>query len=78
MAAGSDRACGAALVTLSVAIFAYYTLWVIFLPFIDIGHPLHSYFLPQEYAISIPLLLIAFVLCAVVTFLGCVMINSRK
>ncbi|KAL9266450.1 Dolichol-phosphate mannose synthase subunit 2-like protein [Drosera capensis] len=50
----ADKAVGFALSGLSLTIFTYYTFWVIILPFVDDNHFVHKYFLPQEYAILIP------------------------
>ncbi|XP_075690298.1 dolichol phosphate-mannose biosynthesis regulatory protein isoform X2 [Rhinoderma darwinii] len=55
MATGSDRLAGAGLVAFSTVIFLYYTVWVIGLPFIDSDHVIHSFFLPREYAVLLPL-----------------------
>lgn len=46
-------------------------------PFIDEGHFLHSYFLPREYALVIPLVLILLILFVITTFLSLAMIKSR-
>ncbi|KAJ4728598.1 dolichol phosphate-mannose biosynthesis regulatory protein-like [Melia azedarach] len=50
----ADRAVGFLLSFISLSIFTYYTFWVIILPFVDSGHFIHQYFLPQEYAILVP------------------------
>ncbi|KAL0324736.1 UNVERIFIED_CONTAM: Dolichol-phosphate mannose synthase subunit [Sesamum calycinum] len=63
----ADRAVGLLLSVISLSIFTYYTFWVIILPFVDSDHFVHKYFLPQEYAILIPYMLVwrssAFFLC---------------
>nr|GMC79034.1 dolichol-phosphate mannose synthase subunit 2 [Ipomoea batatas] len=50
----ADKAVGLLLAVTSLSIFTYYTFWVIILPFVDSDHFVHKYFLPQEYAIIIP------------------------
>ncbi|WVZ71492.1 hypothetical protein U9M48_020076, partial [Paspalum notatum var. saurae] len=49
-----DKAVGFLLTLTSLSIFTYYTFWVIILPFVDSDHFVHKYFLPQDYAILIP------------------------
>ncbi|OXB69154.1 hypothetical protein ASZ78_009630 [Callipepla squamata] len=65
MATATDRAVGFGLVAFSLALFVYYTLWIVALPFIDSDHSIHRYFLPREYAVIIPvvagLLLLLFI-----------------
>ncbi|XP_040819285.1 dolichol phosphate-mannose biosynthesis regulatory protein isoform X1 [Ochotona curzoniae] len=55
MATGTDQVVGLGLVALSLIVFAYYSVWVVLLPFIDSQHVIHKYFLPRAYAITIPL-----------------------
>ncbi|KAG9477812.1 hypothetical protein GDO78_013016, partial [Eleutherodactylus coqui] len=55
-ATGGDRLAGVGLVAFSAVLFLYYTVWVICLPFIDSEHVIHSFFLPREYAVLLPLL----------------------
>jgi len=74
----SDRVVGFSLLVFSIFVFTYYTFWVLITPFIDKGHFIHDYFLPQEYAISIPLALLMVGLSGIFTFLSLVMIKSRK
>lgn len=95
----ADRVVGFTVLVFSVALFSYYTFWVLIevnefihffvhlglqltlifkKPFIDKGHFIHDYFLPREYAISIPLTLLIILLSIIFTFLSWVMIKSRK
>ncbi|XP_065177168.1 dolichol phosphate-mannose biosynthesis regulatory protein-like [Sycon ciliatum] len=55
MASGTDKVFGIGTIALSILIFAYYTLWVIVLPFMEPNHQIAQYFLPSVYAIIIPL-----------------------
>ncbi|KAK7280779.1 hypothetical protein RJT34_25846 [Clitoria ternatea] len=74
----ADRAVGFLLSFISLSIFIYYTFWVIILPFVDDDHFVHKYFLPQEYAILIPVSAGVALLCFLCIFIGFVMLKSKK
>ncbi|XP_057521558.1 dolichol-phosphate mannose synthase subunit 2 [Amaranthus tricolor] len=74
----ADRAVGFLLCSISLSIFTYYTFWVIILPFVDSDHFIHQYFLPQEYAVIIPVLAGVTLLCFLSIFIGSVMLKSKK
>ncbi|RDY12798.1 Dolichol-phosphate mannose synthase subunit 2, partial [Mucuna pruriens] len=74
----ADRAVGFLLSFISVSIFTYYTFWVIILPFVDDDHFVHKYFLPQEYAILIPVSAGVALVCFLSIFIGFVMLKSKK
>jgi len=74
----ADRLFGWALLSFSATLFLYYTTWVLVIPFINKGHFLHNYFLPQQYAITIPITLLCIGLTVIFTFLGWVMVKSKK
>ncbi|CBI33827.3 hypothetical protein VitviT2T_002501 [Vitis vinifera] len=74
----ADRAVGFLLSFISISIFAYYTFWVIILPFVDSDHFIHKYFLPQDYAILIPVFAGVTLLCFLCTFVGFVMLKSKQ
>ncbi|GMH09192.1 hypothetical protein Nepgr_011032 [Nepenthes gracilis] len=74
----ADRAVGFLLSCVSLSIFTYYTFWVIILPFVDSDHFIHKYFLPQEYAILIPVFGGVALLCFLSIFIGLVMLKSKK
>ncbi|XP_065869365.1 dolichol-phosphate mannose synthase subunit 2 [Euphorbia lathyris] len=74
----ADRAVGFLLSFVSVSIFTYYTLWVIILPFVENDHFVHRYFLPQEYAILIPVYAGVTLLSLLCVFIGIVMLKSKK
>ncbi|XP_058224479.1 dolichol-phosphate mannose synthase subunit 2 [Rhododendron vialii] len=74
----ADRAVGFLLSLISISIFTYYTLWVIILPFVDGDHFIHKYFLPQEYAVLIPVFAGVALLCFLSIFIGLVMLKSKK
>ncbi|KAI3812589.1 hypothetical protein L1987_17300 [Smallanthus sonchifolius] len=74
----ADRAVGFILSSISVTIFTYYTFWVIILPFVDKDHFVHNYFLPQEYAILLPVYAGVTLICFLSVFIGYVMLKSKK
>ncbi|QCD81899.1 dolichol-phosphate mannose synthase subunit 2-like [Vigna unguiculata] len=74
----ADRAVGFLLSVTSLSIFTYYTFWVIILPFVDDDHFVHKYFLPQEYAILIPVSAGVTLLCFLSIFVGVVMLKSKR
>ncbi|PIA32276.1 hypothetical protein AQUCO_04500105v1 [Aquilegia coerulea] len=74
----ADRAVGFLLSIISLSIFTYYTLWVVILPFVDSDHFIHKYFLPQDYAILIPVFAGVVLLCLLSVFIGFVMLKSKK
>ncbi len=87
----SDKAVGAFLLSTSVIVFTYYSFWVLVTvisplhhkhankqPFVDEGHPVQSYFLPREYALLIPSVLLIVLLTGVVGFIAKVMITNSK
>ncbi|XP_047311947.1 dolichol-phosphate mannose synthase subunit 2 [Impatiens glandulifera] len=74
----ADRSVGFLLSLTSISIFTYYTFWVIILPFVDDEHFIHKYFLPQEYAILIPVFAGVTLLCFLSVFFGVVKLKSKK
>ncbi|KAI7988749.1 Dolichol-phosphate mannose synthase subunit 2 [Camellia lanceoleosa] len=61
-----------------LSIIFYYTFWVIILPFVDGDHFIHKYFLPQEYAVLIPVFPGVAILNFLSIFIGRVMLKSKK
>ncbi|GMI95592.1 dolichol phosphate mannose synthase 2 [Hibiscus trionum] len=74
----ADRAVGFLLTFTSLSIFTYYTFWVIILPFVDSDNFIHNYFLPQEYAILIPVCAGVVLLSLLCIFIGFVLLKSKK
>ncbi|XP_078447706.1 dolichol phosphate-mannose biosynthesis regulatory protein-like protein [Wolffia australiana] len=74
----ADKTVGLLLSTISLSIFTYYTFWIIILPFVDSDHFIHRYFLPQEYAVLIPVFAGVILLSFISIFIGYVMIKSKK
>lgn len=61
-----DRLVGLVLLLVGVAVFAYYSLWVLGAPFLPAASPLLAAFPPRELALVVP----AALLVAVLTFAG--------
>ncbi|KAI8880474.1 hypothetical protein K501DRAFT_191182 [Backusella circina FSU 941] len=74
----TDKATGAIVFFSTVLLFTYYTIWALIMPFVDEGHPSHSFFPAWKYAIKIPLLIMIFCLTIMFTFLSLVMIKSQR
>ncbi|CAA6653470.1 unnamed protein product [Spirodela intermedia] len=74
----ADKTVGFLLSVISLSIFTYYTFWVVILPFVDGDHFIHKYFLPQEYAILIPVFAGVTLLSLISAFIGYVMLKSKK
>eukprot|EP01036_Dinobryon_divergens_P022100 gene22101-30335_t len=74
----NDKFLGFLLLLASVAIFLYYTVWVLVLTFLEVGNPVNRYFLPKEYAIAIPSVLLAAGLFVVGIFIGTVLIKEGQ
>uniref|UniRef100_A0A8C6YKJ5 Dolichol phosphate-mannose biosynthesis regulatory protein n=2 Tax=Elapinae TaxID=42168 RepID=A0A8C6YKJ5_NAJNA len=78
MATVSDQFVGYGLVTFSLVLFAYYTVWIIILPFIESDHLVHKYFLPREYSVIIPVVAGLVLLLFIGTFITIVMWKNQK
>ncbi|QSL64081.1 hypothetical protein MERGE_000236 [Pneumocystis wakefieldiae] len=59
-------------------IFIYYSIWTLIMPFVNKDHPLHSFFLPREWAIRIPVILLLTCFAVVTSFIALVMIKSNS
>ncbi|KAI9034361.1 dolichol phosphate-mannose biosynthesis regulatory [Hyaloraphidium curvatum] len=73
-----DRIAGAGLIAVGFAVFAYYTLWALVLPFVDSDHPARAYFPPPEWAIRVPVALLLVGLTGVSSFVALVMLRSKR
>lgn len=60
------------------AVFLYYSTWVLVLPFVDDGSILQKGFLPRDYAIKIPLLLLLIGGLGVGSFIASVLIKESN
>lgn len=66
------------MLAVATAVFSYYSAWVFLLPFLDDDNVLQGFFLPREYAIKLPLLLLLLGFLAVGSFIGKVMVNNAQ
>ncbi|KAH6653983.1 dolichol phosphate-mannose biosynthesis regulatory [Truncatella angustata] len=73
-----DKIVGLAMLVAASAVFIYYTIWTLAMPFVDADHPLHSIFPPRVWAIRIPVILILLGSAVVGSFLSVVMIRSNR
>ncbi|EGV63512.1 Dolichol phosphate-mannose biosynthesis regulatory protein [Yamadazyma tenuis] len=73
-----DQLVGLAMLGVAVAVFVYYSTWVLVLPFVDDSSFLQSFFLPRDYAIKLPLLLLLIGGVAVGSFVGSVLIKESN
>ncbi|KAF2641667.1 dolichol phosphate-mannose biosynthesis regulatory [Massarina eburnea CBS 473.64] len=73
-----DRLVGLTMLLAATSVFVYYTVWTLFMPFVDDDHILHSFFLPRVWAIRIPVILIILFGTIVGSFLSTVMIRSNR
>ncbi|KAJ9622332.1 Dolichol phosphate-mannose biosynthesis regulatory protein [Taxawa tesnikishii (nom. ined.)] len=73
-----DRLVGLAMLIAATAVFLYYTIWTLLMPFVDQSHPSQSLFPPRVWAIRIPVILILLGGAVVGSFLSVVMIRSNR
>ncbi|KAK6458333.1 dolichol phosphate-mannose biosynthesis regulatory [Scheffersomyces xylosifermentans] len=73
-----DKLIGLAMLAVASAVFTYYTIWVFVLPFVDESNILNSFFLPRDYAIKLPFLLLLIAGLGVGTFIGNVLIKKAE
>lgn len=66
------------MLAVAAGVFAYYTIWVFVLPFIDDSSFLNAFFLPRDYAIKLPILLLLIAGVGVGTFVGNVLIKNAE
>ncbi|KAL6150916.1 Dolichol phosphate-mannose biosynthesis regulatory protein [Exserohilum turcicum] len=76
--AKADRLVGFSMLVAATVVFVYYTVWTLFMPFVDDDHILHSLFLPRVWAIRIPVILLILGTTVVGSFLSVVMIKSNR
>ncbi|ESW95806.1 putative membrane protein [Ogataea parapolymorpha DL-1] len=73
-----DKPVGLSMLLAATLIFVYYTVWTFVLPFLEPDNFLQNLFLPREYAIKIPVLLLCIGVTFVGAFIGSVLIRSSK
>ncbi|KAI8061626.1 dolichol-phosphate mannosyltransferase 2 [Gongronella butleri] len=77
MGTGIDKVAGTAAFFTLNALFVYYSIWVLLIPFVDEGHVLHNYFPAWQHAIRVPVIIMIIWLTVILTFLGAIMVKSR-
>ena len=71
-----DDVLGKHVIAVASALFAYYTVWVLVVPWVDHGHAFRSYFPHRWWALVIPTLSVVAPICIVLTFLGSLFVLS--
>lgn len=75
---GADKLIGFGMLGVAAFVFTYYTAWVFVLPFIIEDNILNQFFLPRDYAIKLPILLLFIAALGVGTFVGKVLIKNQQ
>ncbi|WPG98175.1 Hypothetical protein R9X50_00096100 [Acrodontium crateriforme] len=73
-----DQIVGLIMLVIASAVFLYYTIWTLLLPFVDDSHPVQSLFPPRVWAIRVPVILLLVGGAVVGSFLALVMIRSQQ
>ncbi|KAK4639544.1 Dolichol phosphate-mannose biosynthesis regulatory protein [Podospora pseudocomata] len=73
-----DKLTGLAMLAAASAVFLYYTIWTLLMPFVDSDHPLQNFFPPRVWAIRLPVILVLLGSAVVGSFLSIVMIRSNR
>ncbi|KAI9732256.1 MAG: hypothetical protein M1818_007575 [Claussenomyces sp. TS43310] len=73
-----DKLVGLAMLVVASAVFLYYSVWTLLMPFVDPDQPIQNLFPPRVWAIRIPVILILLGSAVVGSFLGVVMIRSNR
>ncbi|KAF8978101.1 dolichol phosphate-mannose biosynthesis regulatory [Cyathus striatus] len=60
------------------AIFTYYTIWALILPFFESTSQIHAYFPAREWAIRLPAFILVLGLTAIGAFVGSTIIKENK
>lgn len=66
------------MLAVATGVFVYYSVWVLVLPFIDADSFLQSFFLPRDYAIKLPLLLLVTAIFGVTAFFANVIVKNAQ
>ncbi|KAG5949720.1 hypothetical protein E4U60_000005 [Claviceps pazoutovae] len=73
-----DKVIGLAMLLAASFVFLYYSIWTLIMPFVDHDHPFQNFFLPRQWAIRIPVILVLLASAVVGSFLGMVMVRSNR
>lgn len=66
------------MLAVATGVFIYYTAWVFVLPFVDEDNFVQSFFLPREYAATIPLMLLLVAGLFLASFIGMVLLKQSE
>ncbi|KAF8544313.1 dolichol phosphate-mannose biosynthesis regulatory, partial [Trichophaea hybrida] len=66
------------MIIIATVVFLYYTIWTLFMPFVDENIELHNFFPPRVWAIRIPVAIVLIGVAVVGSFLSMVMIKSGR
>ncbi|CAI5760787.1 unnamed protein product [Candida verbasci] len=73
-----DKSIGVGMIFIASFVFLYYSIWVFILPFINESSFIQQFFLPRDYAIKLPLLLLLLSGLFVGIFVGKVLIKNQQ
>ncbi|CAH6719734.1 putative dolichol phosphate-mannose biosynthesis regulatory protein [[Candida] jaroonii] len=73
-----DQLVGLSMLGVATVVFTYYSTWVFILPFVNDSNIINQFFLPRQYAIIIPLLLLLIGGVGVASFIANVMIKEAQ
>ncbi|VEU23007.1 DEKNAAC104000 [Brettanomyces naardenensis] len=74
----TDQLVGFLMLLAATAIFVYYTVWTFVLPFLDDDKCIQKFFLPREYAIKIPVVLLIIGVTLIGVFISSVLIKTTN
>lgn len=66
------------MLAVATGVFIYYSAWVFVLPFVDEDNFIQSFFLPREYAATIPLMLLLVAGLFLASFIGMVLLKKSE
>ncbi|QEL60379.1 hypothetical protein CJJ09_002485 [Candidozyma auris] len=73
-----DKLIGLGMLAVATLVFVYYTSWVFLLPFVGDDSVINQFFLPRDYAIKLPFLLLLLAVLAVGSFIGYVLTKNAE
>lgn len=73
-----DSIVGLGMFAIASIVFAYYTFWMLALPFIDADSIVQSFFPPREWIIRIPAAILIIGVAIIGTFVGSVILAGQK
>ncbi|KAG2020198.1 hypothetical protein CC2G_005566 [Coprinopsis cinerea AmutBmut pab1-1] len=74
----TDKALGGIMIVAAATVFLYYTLWAIFLPFLEETNIMHSFFPAREWAVRLPAFILVVGVTAIGMFVGSTIIKEKR